>query len=89
MPDPLNTRTAEIEARARKALRTPDLEWAHDLVHGLANDSLELLAALRTAREALREIDQYRAYGGVHDAYREVKRIARAALAPEQTDGTA
>ena len=27
---------------AERALRTPDLEWAHDLVHGLAHAVLEL-----------------------------------------------
>lgn len=36
---------AEV-ARAQKALRTPDLEWAHDLVHGLANDVLRLTARI-------------------------------------------
>jgi hypothetical protein len=37
---------AERRARAEKALRTPDLEWARDLVHGLAEDVLALLSHL-------------------------------------------
>lgn len=34
---------ATPRGRAEKALRIPDLEWAHDLVHGLARDVLRLL----------------------------------------------
>jgi hypothetical protein len=39
---------AEVRARAEKALRTPDLEWATGLVSGLASDVLALLSRLES-----------------------------------------
>lgn len=45
----------QMRARAEKAKRTPDLEWAHDLVYGLADDVLALLAAAEEEARSLRE----------------------------------
>ena len=45
--DPTTDRLTEIRERAEKALRTPDLEWARDLVYGLANDVLALHSELQ------------------------------------------
>lgn len=54
MVDPV--REKAIGERAEKALRTPDLEWARDLVHGLANDVIALLAVLQDARTRADEL---------------------------------
>lgn len=45
----------QLAESARKALRTPDLEWARELVHGLANDVLELVARLQAAERRAEE----------------------------------
>ena len=41
---------ADVKANAEKALRTPDLEWARDLVHGLVHDVLALVKAVEAAQ---------------------------------------
>lgn len=47
------SREQEIRERVEKAKRTPDLEWARDLVYGLADDALWLLAELEQERASL------------------------------------
>lgn len=49
-----------IRQRAEKAKRTPDLEWAYDLVHGLANDVLTVLDSHARLARQLQEQEQAR-----------------------------
>lgn len=100
MPDPLDTRIAEVWSEpltdnertlALEAWRRAD-RWASEPARRTSDarkwGNLVLaaydgqLAALRNAREALREIAD-------RSDSPTVRRIARAALAPEQTKGTA
>jgi hypothetical protein len=47
----------EARERAIRAQRTPDLEWARDMIHGLARDVLALADALEAAETRNRELE--------------------------------